>query len=401
MIPAPNFSANAGIYDLQWEEEGVRVHVDRIFDSRRDTTGEITVRYKAPGGTSYGHLHQARLSLTSTSGRETLAKHLAKRAPLTEAGWGTILEWTCAAILLKHREGEPVKMVGNLPIGERAKYLEHPFLLALQPNMIYGPQGSGKTTVAAMLALQVLSKESGPANVLWLDFEWCDDEVNSLVKRLKEGMGLDPDLEMAYRFCSQPLADDILSIQKLVIEKQAQLVVVDSVGAACGGDPMAPDVVLRYFAALRSLRVTTLSLDHTAKINTGPFGSVYKSITARNIWEAVKGCNESDSMAVGLHHRKMNSGPLLKPFGFKFKYTDDSIIPQKTDARAMPEVLATMALADQIEAALLRQAMTPAELAVELGKTPAVMSTTISRHKGRFVSCGNGRWGVKATEVNS
>jgi hypothetical protein len=393
MTSTPELTANAGIYLLEWHPENIRICVDRMDDHNHATTGELTIKYKAPESTDYEHLHQARLNLTSTSSRNGLAKYLTERVP--EVEWGGVLEQACVKTLAKHREGEPVRMVGNQPLGERPKYLSYPLLLARQPNMIFGPQGSAKTTLALKTALET------DVNTLHLDYEWFEDEVNCLTRRLKEGMGLAPDTEIAYRFCSQPLADDILSIQRMVLETQAELVIVDSVGTACGGDLMDPSVILRYFSALRSLRVTTLSIDHVAKENRGPFGSIYKINACRNVWEAVRGTSDDGHLTVGLHHRKLNSGPLLKPLGFKFTYAPDSIVPQKTDARQIPEVLAGMALADQIEAALLRQSMTPAELAEELGKPTSTLSPILSKHKDKFVSLGGGKWGVKAMESDN
>lgn len=394
-VSLPELTANAGIYALEWQPESIRLSIDRLYDHKETTAGEVTVRYKPPEGEDYQHLHQARLNLTSTRERQSLAKYLAER--VSDVDWQAVVEQACVKVLGKHREGEPYRMIGNRPIGERAKYLSYPFILSEQPNLIFGLGGSGKTTLAAMLALQVLSDETD-GNVLWLDFEWCEDEVNDLVRRLKDGMGLDPSLEIAYRFCSQPLADDILAIQRMVLETKAQLVVVDSVGAACGGDPMAPDIVLRYFSALRSLRVTTLSLDHVAKENKGPFGSVYKVNASRNVWEVIKGSSDSDGLAIGLHHRKINSGPLLKPQGYKFSYQPGSVIPKKTDARSIPEVLAGMALADRLEAALIRGPMTLEEMSEETGKPTKTISPVLSRHKDRFISLERGKWGVKANE---
>lgn len=394
-VSLPEVTTNAGMYVLEWEPENIRISIDRLYDTKGITTGEVAIQYKPPEGSEYGHLHLARLNLTSTRERQSLTNYLASR--VSDIDWGAVIEQACVKTLEKHREGEPCTMVGNLPIAEQSKYSLYPLMLEGQPNLIFGPGGSGKTTVAAMFALQYVSSHEG--SVLWLDYEWFQDEVNSLIKRLKDGMGLDPELEIAYRFCAQPLADDILSIQRMVLETNAKLVVVDSVGAACGGDPMAPDVVLRYFSALRSLRVTTLSLDHVAKENRGPFGSVYKLNSARNVWEAVKGTSDKGCLAVGLHHRKINSGPLLKPLGYQFSYSPTSIMPQKTDARSIPEVLATMAQSDQIEAALLRGAMTPQEISEETGMPASSISPLLSRFKDRkFIKLGGGKWGVRAGE---
>ena len=412
--PAPKLTDSGGAYQLEWEEQGIRICVDRLIDSRGHTSGEIRVQHKPAGGSKYLHMHLARLNLTSTRERSQLATSLSQHSNgAIKMDWKTALEWTCVAVLSKHREGEPVRKVGNQPRQEPNRYRLSPILLEGQPNMIYGPGGTGKTTLAVLLALQVQAGQGflgmrpieGP--VLWLDYETSAEEINGIVKRLKDGMALEPDIEIAYRYCSQPVADDIVAIQRMVNETQAQLVVIDSVGTACGGEPEAADVVLKYFLALRSLRVTTLSLDHVAKENRenrgnrGPFGSVYKWNACRNIWEALKSSSDNGHLVVGLHHRKINAGPLLKPLGFKFTFEPDSILPEKTDARQIPEVLAGMGLADQIEAALLKQAMTPAELADELGSKSGTVSTTLWRHKDRFVNLGSGKWGVKThSEVN-
>ncbi len=396
-VSAPELTANAGTYALRWKAENICVLIDRIDDHKQTTSGEVTVRYKPPEASEFEHLHQARLNMTSTTARRTMAGYLTERRG--EIDWPAVVEQFCVKTLQKHREGEPVRMIGNEPIDNTARYLSFPLLLQNQPNLIYGSGGSGKSTLAAMLALEVASSNEGTE--LLLDYEWDHRENNGLYKLLKDGMGLDPSLEIAYRYCSQPLPDELLAIQRIVLETRAKLVIVDSAGAACGGDPQDPAVVIRYFNALRSLRVTTLTLAHVAKENRGPFGSVFWTNSARNIWELIRGTGEVGSLSIGLHHRKVNSGPLLKPIGFKFTYSNDSIIPQKTDARQIPEVLAGMGLADQIEAALLRQAMTPAELADELSKKPGDISPVLSRHKDKFIRLGNGKWGVKSMESNN
>jgi hypothetical protein len=381
----PTLTKVNGLYRLEYPGEDITIEVDRISEHGDETRGQLTVLSTSNSLV----VSQFNHNFGSLAAREKAAKHLAGSLDIE---WKPILEMASYEILKDLRQGEPVKMVGNQPMGERPKYLSHPLLLARQPNLIYGTWGTAKTTIAIKTAL-----EAG-VNTLHLDYEWFDDEVNDLIRRLKDGMGLDPDLEIAYRFCSLPLADDIAAIQKMGLETQAELVIVDSVGAACGGDPMDPGVVLRYFSALRSLRVTTLSLDHVAKEARGPFGSVYKMNSARNAWEVVGGTRDDNTLTIGLHHRKVNSGPLLKPIGYQFTYTPGSIIPKKIDVRTIPEILAGMGLADQIEAALLRGALTAAELAEELGTTPGTVSVTLSRHKERFVSTGGGKWGNKAKE---
>jgi hypothetical protein len=321
--------------------------------------------------------------------------------------WKPLLEMASYEVLKHIREGEPPVMVGAQPITEDA-YRLYPFLQEDEPNMVYGPGGTGKTTFAVMCALLVTTGESRyglkaeEGRVLWLDFEWNSRPVNNIAAKLKDGLGLCPDTEFTYRRCYRPLAHDLTAIQRLTLETGARLIVVDSLGAALGDDPQQPAGVLRYFVSLRSLGVTSLTIDHTAKENTGPYGSVYKLNSSRNVWEAMKGRpTDGNSTALGLHHRKVNSGPLLKPWGFEFEYQPQSIIPKPCDIRSIPEIVAAMPLVDQIQATLSRGKLSPTELGEELGKSPGVISTTISRHKERFVSCGGGKWGNRADESDS
>lgn len=55
-------------------------------------------------------------------------------------------------------------------------------------------------------------------------------------------------------------------------------------------------------------------------------------------------------------------------------------------------------LVDQIEAALDWQAMSPAELEEELGRSATTISEILSQHPNRFVSLGNGKWEVNANQ---
>lgn len=117
MISKPELTCNAGVYSLAWSDEKIHICIDRLDDRKHITTAEVTVRYRAPESTDYEHLHQARLNLTSTRERAALAKYLQDR--VTELDWEAVLEQACVKTLQRHREGEPVQMVGNHPETQR------------------------------------------------------------------------------------------------------------------------------------------------------------------------------------------------------------------------------------------------------------------------------------------
>ena len=103
-----------GVFKLEWEEEQISVRLDRLTeDSKHTVTGEITISSSVPG--HRGHLHQARLNLTSTSARRTLATYLNSRAQ--GGDWDGIVEQACVRVLEGYREGEPLVHLANHPLG--------------------------------------------------------------------------------------------------------------------------------------------------------------------------------------------------------------------------------------------------------------------------------------------
>ncbi|MFC2027457.1 AAA family ATPase [Chloroflexota bacterium] len=279
MVSEPSLVHNAGIYVFKFTEEALNIRVDRITEKSSNTSGEITILTEAPGINPF--IHQARLNLTSTTARNALAKYLNTRFELDD--WAGILEIVCAMVLRKHREGEPVQTVGNLPARDSSKYRLSPLLVESEPNIFFGPGGVGKSYLACYISVLVQTGTDHHAlhpvqgNVLYLDWETSRYEIDERIKAVSRGMSLEG-ITIKHRFCSQSLASDITRIQRMVVDTEAALVIVDSVGSACGGEPESAEVVLRYFMALRSLKATTLSIDHVAKSGDSktPFGSVFK-----------------------------------------------------------------------------------------------------------------------------
>jgi len=325
-VSAPKLSANAGIYDLLWEEEQVAIRVDRIRNHSDSVTGEITVKTLLPGHNI--HVHQARVNLTSTSARRGVAKHCEERVPDSALDWQKIIEEMAVTVLLKVREGEPVVSLHDVGPREGPRYRLAPVLLEGHPNYLFGDGGTGKSFLAAFFGVLVSSgtQHCGlttmPGRVLYLDYETSAEEMHERIAAIEEGLGDPGCSRILYRFCVQPLASDIEEIQKVVAENEIEFVIVDSAGPALGGEKGDPkDPVIEYFRALRSLRICSLTTDHITKGEGGrklPYGSIYKFNLARNVFELRKAQEAGeDEMYVGLYHRKANFGRLLSPIGFR------------------------------------------------------------------------------------
>ncbi len=102
----------------------------------------------------------------------------------------------------------------------------------------------------------------------------------------------------------------------MVAEHDIELVILDSVGPACG-DIMAPDLIIRAFNAVRHITSYTgaaaLLLGHTTKEDRKqgnqyrlPLGSIYFENLPRATWELRSEEGDSDVLEVGLFSRKSN-----------------------------------------------------------------------------------------------
>jgi hypothetical protein len=333
-------------YAMTFPEIATEMAADRLVRSRGDVQAHVSVTCGLPGTRSRsGRLHSARLNLSSSSSRSTLARVLKDRANLPGLDWMDVIEEFCRGILELEREGEPVVMVGARPrIVGGVSYRIDPLAPLNLPSILYGEGGSGKSTLAAAFAV---SCESGvaavpgfvprPGRVLYLDWEGDEEQINERVAGVAAGANLPRPIEIRYRPMVAPIADQVDELARIVDRERIGLVIVDSVGPASGTTSDGADAAesaLRLFAAFRFLRTTVLALDHVAKASLDepgrqarPYGSIFKQNLARSTWE-IRRAGE----AIALYHTKSNVARLQPPRGLHVQYTEGGSI---TYAEAM------------------------------------------------------------------
>lgn len=410
MTSKPTMDVNGGVYLLRWKEEMVAMKLDRIRESQMSVTAELTVGTTRPG-IGGQHLHQARATLTSTQARAQIAGALRRR--VDDLDWDAMIEQACVMVLQNYRQGEPVIQVGNLERREQSAYLVWPLLRYGEPTLIYADGGSGKSTLAAMIGLMVQSGHPGMANmnvlghgnVLYLDYEASFEEVDEHVKQLRPALRLEG-TEILYRFCYQPLADEVEEIQHIVSEQEVSLLIVDSLALACGGEPEKTENILPYYRALRSLRKASMTLHHVNKEDKF-YGNSYLKNMSRSVWRLRKTQEAgADELVIGLYHDKVNRGKLIQPIGLRFRYDGvnraeaTGVVVEPYELLEDPGQAANLPMKDRIAALLKTGKRTVKEIAEEVVSDENSVRTTLNRHKGTlfqpFKDGSETYWGMSA-----
>jgi hypothetical protein len=415
---APEAIYSADRYRFVWDDAKVQVDLEGLHDSRDGLTGEIEI--DVTDGPTRGHLHHARFNLSSTQARTTLAKALAPRR--SDCDWQGMLEQVCHLALTRHREGDPMIDLRTVDTSARPRFVLDPFLEAGGPTILFADGGSGKTTLAKAMAvslstgLPILGATPHRVHkVAILDWE-TDAEAHAVgLRAICAGIGIEPPV-MYYQRMAASLAESALVLRRKFADLGISYVIIDSLGAARGGEPESADTTIRLFSAARTLGVPWLGIDHVTKSGTDktrPFGSTYTHNLARLTWSAEKVQGEdSPRLTVSLTNHKANNGRPARRRGFHIDFVEDHGQPTSITFTAcnVRDVVATTgkpSQRDQVYAVLkannggmLLRDIQGALEAEGIVLTDTVLRAVLNRHKTLFVSVGGTgtatKWGLLA-----
>lgn len=404
----PIIEASAGLYSFTWQEHGIRMLVDRLHeDSRGVVTAEVLVK-----NTQGKQIYRGRNNLLSGRSKGDVAKECAKwvtlQHPLTMEA---LVTFAFSTTIDRYREGEPAVALDRDGASDHLDYRVSPLLQEGMPNLLFGQGGAGKTRLALYVGMMVhgnlLKDDTGleaePGNVLYLDYETSREVMERHLRQLERGYGLSVKVPLLYRRCYHPLAQETQELQRIVADANVQLVIVDSVGMACGGEPESAQVAVDYFRALRTIGGTSLSLSHVTKggEQRAAFGSIYFMNYARSAWELQAKREEGENLlTLGLFHRKVNDGPLHKPLGFTFTFGLEGTKVAKSDPYSDPDLSKGGQLPQRIRATLKHKAFTAKELAQELDARQNSIDQALGRglKNGSLLQLPNGKWALLEKE---
>lgn len=216
------------------------------------------------------------------------------------------------------------------------------------PTILYADGGIGKSYLSLHLAVLATMGNQNflgyefpdeRLNVLFLDWEL---ELNEFARRaIRVSKGLELNNTPSGLYYTQPLKNlkkSMQQIKRIVIEKNIHFVIIDSLGAACV-DPEMIDIV-ELFAALKTLDVAILAIDHQSKLQEGqdygnkkPYGSAYKFNLSRSALQLSPMERNGNRVTLRLRHKKSNFGKLVADMVFDMNFEADAVRFYESDVK--------------------------------------------------------------------
>jgi len=387
------FDAVPGVgYSLHISDLSITFDITRVRSRFDETFGLLTVRAAFAGARTVSDniISSADFNLSSLKSRQDRARHLSERARAEEIDWVGLVEELCHRVLEHEERGEAIIALQSIqaPIESRSE-LEAAGLPLLHrlPTIWFGDGGCGKSYLS--LYASVGLAQAGH-NVLYCDWEFASEDH---AQRLRQIVGPIPAIpNLYYRRCQKPLANDVSFLKQAIHQLKITYLVCDSVGFACGGAPEDSDSALKYFAAVRALgSIGSLHIAHINKSEQGdqkPFGSVFWSNGARNIWyvKRSEAASSTGDFGVGLFHRKANTGRLQEARAVKFSFPGTEVIIAPTDIADYPDLCDKLSVRQKVLSCLKDGAKSADEIAEHTATAEKTIRVSLGRLKNNIVS---------------
>lgn len=410
-MATPDFNCESGTYELYWEENSVKIIVDRIQEtSRGDVSSFIEVTTTKPGYSP--HLNYSKFTLTTTGQRKSLAQHLQNIMALNDETWITYIEQMCVMVLKHYHQGDdPIELDRYESESDDVISLLHPVLVN-GPNVIYGRGGIGKSLIALYFSLLLnLNKEHNdftPINyemkpVLYLDWEGRLPAAKKRETMILRGLGLtNQSHNVVYIRMKQTLHSQINQVKRHIRRYHAGFLVIDS-AAPASGSPSDEKETMRFFNALENIGdIPSLIIAHVSKNanESSIYGSVFNHNLARNVYELASQ-NEPGSreLYLGLIHKKSNDGRILEPTALKFEFDTsdegDLLTISKSQTDFIPEADKAKSLRQRLIDVIQNNPMTLTEIIGSLDMTKndaAKLRATLNRYKDDFTKTQDDKW---------
>lgn len=338
----PVITSQIGGYLFSWADTELSVKIGRLtVHSDGDVTGNLQITNSSKENPVI-LLPTSKINFSAERTRSQFAKQLTTKYPQSDIDFVELFDYLGHKIQELAISGGEVVEVWAEDDAPPPEYLLKPLIIKGVPNVIYGEKGVNKSTlcyaIGACMALpwddNPLELEVGrePIKSLVLDWETDESIFRWYLSRMRKGMNLDTFL-LFYRRCVLPLADELEAIEQYLSETGAEVIIIDSLAAAAGGEGSelkGSQSALQFNSALRKLNKTSLIVAQTSKPSDNQpakhktiYGSTLFTYYSRNIFELCRNEEDySDTSHLALFHRECNFARKSQPMGFELVFDD-------------------------------------------------------------------------------
>lgn len=328
--------------------------IQSIFEltSWREDRGDISALvtlFRRDGDDEKRLVHRSRLLLYGPRARTeyvNLIKARTLRWPFT-TDWLFTLEAVVGEAMRWYETGEPLVDLFEIEPPESQPYLFEPLIPDQEFCLIYGQGGSLKSYLGLALCLAVgtgahlpgLGRPLLRGTSLYLDYETNAATHARRLRALAAGLGVEHIRNrVMYRQMARPLHQEAHQIRRLVVEREVRLIVIDSVGMACGGDINAAADALRTVSAINTLGAAAkLGIGHKNKADDF-IGSVYWRNGPRAMWEVNGEQGRPGVQRTGYVHKKANDDRMRDPVALAWDFEPGRIRMEALDPRTVDVV---------------------------------------------------------------
>lgn len=436
-LPEPRLERDENEFIYAWPEAGdlvdslggLCIAIDKVRDISGDTYGEVHCEYRGRFGRARIFANR-KVNLVGATTVSTLVKifadkvHGTAQAELFAPIIPGVIEQVISRTLEEWRQGEPlIEMAEVDPIGE-VEYAIDPFIPVDDNAYIFGQGAAKKGWLAIAMALHwaagqdmpggVRVNNAGRPAVLYLDWEASAHEMARRLQWMARGLGMPVPRGIKYKRMGIPLMTAIDELRRQVKTEKIGLVIIDSMGPACGGDLNKSEIAIPTSNAIRRLSpANRLIIAHISKAersgdgqDASIMGSVYFDNLARSTWKVATEELTPDDFSVGCYHVKVNTGRNRGNLAFDLKFDDrgQQVMFGAGDIRDNPASYSVLGgtVRERMLLALQDGAKTRKDLASQLGCKIDTLKKAIQResrrHEPAFAMLDDERVGLLAKD---
>ena len=268
---------------VTWPSQRLTVMFGHFLDGRWGLMAEVSVQSEARGELAWGQL-----LLISRESRAKYIKGL-------DADVGACVERACREAVACYRRPPDWQLIEPRTQGAVPWWWQD-WIPANQTTVLYGDGDSGKRLLALSIALSSLAHMplagtwpvAHTDSVLYVDYESTNEEHAHRLALLCRALEVPTVAGLHYLPAARPLPELGDAIRAQQQRTHAGLVILDSLGAACAGEPESAQAAIAALNTLRQLgpTCTRLVLAHVSKADAAQTGSArkaYGSVYVRNL----------------------------------------------------------------------------------------------------------------------